>query len=251
MNGTKKNKKWVTYGSSRSSTTTTTTTTTSSSSSSYTPSSSKPRSSTVSSYTPSSSSSMKNLKFVLVGDGAVGKTCTLISYTTNSFPGEYIPSIMDNYSANVMYEGKAYNVGLWDTAGQEDYDRLRPLSYPQTDLFLVLFSVTNPTSFANIKTKWVPEIQHHCPGVPFILVGSKIDLRSDTDTAEKLKSKGLSFVTREEGEKLAKEIGAASYVECSALTQEGLKSTFDTGIGSVVNTKDKSTKRKSWWRKFF
>jgi len=179
----------------------------------------------------------------VVGDGAVGKTCLLISYTTNKFPAEYVPNVFDNYAVTVTIGGEPYTLGLFDTAGQEDYDRLRPLSYPQTDVFLVCFSVVAPASFENVREKWFPEIRHHCPKVPALLVGTQVDLRDDSKALEKLSKMKQKPVTVEQGEKMARECKAATYMECSALTQENLKAVFDEAIMAAllppVSTKKK------------
>ncbi|EHB16817.1 Ras-related C3 botulinum toxin substrate 1 [Heterocephalus glaber] len=177
---------------------------------------------------------MQAISCVAVGDGAVGKTCPLISYTTDAFPGEYIPTVCDNSSASVMVDGKPVNLGLWHTAGQEDYDRLHPLSCLQTDVSLICFSLVSPASFENVHTKWYPEVQHHCPNTPIILVGTKLDLRDDKDTIEKLKEKKPTSITYPQGLAMAKEIGAVKYLECSALTQWGLKTVFDEAIQGVL-----------------
>jgi small GTP-binding protein len=143
-----------------------------------------------------------------------------------------------------MVDSKPINLGLWDTAGQEDYDRLRPLSYPQTDVFLICFSIISPASYENVKNKWHPEIQHHAPGVPFILVGTKLDLRDDEETVERLREKRMEPVSLEAGEKLKDELGAYKYLECSALSQKGLKQVFDEAIRCVLTNQEKPARKK-------
>ena len=188
---------------------------------------------------------MQPIKCVVVGDGAVGKTCLLISYTKNAFPGEYVPTVFDNYSVIVSVDEKPVMLNLWDTAGQEDYDRLRPLSYPETEVFLLCFSVVSPTSFKNARKKWHPEILHHCPNTPVILVGTKLDLRDDYETISKLKENDLAPISYEAGKKLAEDIGAAKYVECSALTHKNLSVVFNEAIGVILNPPKNTQERKN------
>jgi Ras-related C3 botulinum toxin substrate 1 len=143
-----------------------------------------------------------------------------------------------------MVDGKPINLGLWDTAGQEDYDRLRPLSYPQTDVFLVCFSIVSPASYENARVKWYPELQHHCPNVPVIVVGTKSDLRNDPATTDRLRERRQAPLTREQGTQLARELGAYGYYECSALTLAGVKDLFDNAIRAVIAPSAAMAKKK-------
>ncbi|PIN15630.1 Ras-related small GTPase, Rho type [Handroanthus impetiginosus] len=172
------------------------------------------------------------IKCVTVGDGAVGKTCMLISYTSNTFPTDYVPTVFDNFSANVVVDGRTVNVGLWDTAGQEDYNRLRPLSYRGADVFLLAFSVASKASYENIYKKWVPELKHYSPQVPIVLVGTKLDLREDKEYLND--HPDADPITTQQGEELKKRIGAVAYIECSSKTQQNVKAVFDTAIKVVL-----------------
>jgi len=156
-----------------------------------------------------------------------------------------VPTVFDNYAVTVMIGDEPYTLGLFDTAGQEDYDRLRPLSYPQTDVFLVCFSVVAPASFENVKEKWFPEVRHHCPGVPCLIVGTQMDLRDDPTFIEKLAKNKQKPIAVEQGNKLARDLGAVKYVECSALRQKGLKDVFDEAILAALDPNASKTAKKA------
>lgn len=184
------------------------------------------------------STAFKDIKCVTVGDGAVGKTCILVSYSENMFPEDYIPTVFDNYCAKLMHNGQYVNLQLWDTAGQEAFQRLRHISYPCTDVFLVVFSVVSRNSFNNAINVWIDDVKEHAAGAPIILVGAKSDLRTDEITLQKCNKMGKPPVTMEEATKAANKCGAYAYVECSALHMDGISNVFDTAVGAVLNKKD-------------
>ncbi|XP_072534339.1 ras homolog family member Ua isoform X1 [Salminus brasiliensis] len=210
------------------------------------------------------SAAERKVKCVLVGDGAVGKTSLIVSYTTNGYPTEYVPTAFDNFSAVVAVDGKPVKLQLCDTAGQDEFDKLRPLCYTNADVFLLCFSVVSPSSFQNVREKWVPEIRRHCPRAPILLVGTQADLRQDVKVLIQLAKYKERPVEPQEASMCVEEVRAVSYMECSALTQKNLKEVFDAAILASIQHMDSQqqqrlTKRtpdkmrklsKSWWRKY-
>ncbi|KAJ5433287.1 GTP-binding protein rhoC [Penicillium daleae] len=174
-------------------------------------------------------------KFVVVGDGGCGKTCLLISYSQGYFPEKYVPTVFENYITQTTHRasGKTVELALWDTAGQEEYDRLRPLSYPETDLLFVCFAIDCPASLENVVDKWYPEVLHFCPTTPIILVGLKSDLRNKRTCIELLKTQGLTPITPEQGQGVAQRMGA-TYVECSSKEMRGVDEVFAKAVDTVI-----------------
>ena len=116
---------------------------------------------------------------------------------------------------------------------QETYDRLRTLSYYNTDVFVICFSLISPDSLVNVRSRWVPELKEFKPGTPFIVVGTQSDLRDNQVSG--------NCVTSTQGRKIARKVGALGYVECSSLTGDGIKDVFRTSLLAVVRPREKQT----------
>lgn len=179
-----------------------------------------------------------HIKLVCVGDGGCGKTCLMLTYTYGTFPTTYIPTVFENYLTVIKEpNGKLIELALWDTAGQEEYDRLRVLSYPEVNILLVCFAINSPASLDNVVDKWVPEVSHFCQDVPFILVGLKSDLRKNADnTGETIPgaTKSKVNISVDQAKSVAARIGANRYMECSARESEGISEVFNTAVAIVL-----------------
>ncbi|XP_068101075.1 rho-related GTP-binding protein RhoF [Hyperolius riggenbachi] len=186
----------------------------------------------------------REVKIVIVGDGGCGKTSLLMVYAKGSFPEQYAPSVFEKFTTSIMIGSKEICLHLYDTAGQEDYDRLRPLSYQDVNLVLICFDVTSPTSFENVLVKWYPEVHHFCRGVPIVLIGCKTDLRMDKERLRKLKSSQQEPITYYQGEATCKNIQADEYLECSAKFQENVDKVFRDATLIALNNMKKEKKMK-------
>lgn len=184
------------------------------------------------------------IKAVIVGDGGCGKTSLLMVFARGDFPKVYVPTVFEKYTASFQVDGKPAKIHLWDTAGQEDYDRLRPLSYSDANVVLMCFDVTNRSSYDNILTKWYPEVNHFCKGVPVLLVGCKTDLRQDPEVLRELRQGRQEPVTFQQGEAMARLVHAASYFECSARYQENVRDIFVATCATALRSARRPQRRR-------
>ncbi|PNY23758.1 Uncharacterized protein TCAP_06293, partial [Tolypocladium capitatum] len=187
-------------------------------------------------------------KLVLLGDGASGKTSLLNVFTRGYFPTVYEPTVFENYVHDIFVDSVHIELSLWDTAGQEEFDRLRSLSYDDTDLIMLCYSVDSKDSLENVESKWVGEIADNCPGVKLVLVALKCDLReqADEDEAEddaaaageagEQREKGPT-ISYDQGLEVARRIGASRYLECSAMKNRGVNEAFTEAARVALSVK--------------
>uniref|UniRef100_A0A1I8JP93 Ras-related C3 botulinum toxin substrate 1 n=1 Tax=Macrostomum lignano TaxID=282301 RepID=A0A1I8JP93_9PLAT len=164
----------------------------------------------------------------------------------NAFPAEYTPTVFDNYSTNIVIDSKPVCLGLWDTAGQEDYDRLRPLSYPKTDIFLICFSLAERHTAGTMS--WPSGTQNYsttCGNAPIILVGTKSDLRTDPDKLKELERFGQK---PEEAVDWLTRSAPRPTLECSAKLNMGLKELFEEAVMCVLKMRKKRIRLLGWLR---
>ncbi|KAJ1564362.1 GTP-binding protein Rho1 [Nowakowskiella sp. JEL0078] len=182
-------------------------------------------------------------KLVVVGDGACGKTSLLIRYIKNDYNEEYVPTVFDTYVSEITVDGRKVEMALWDTAGQEGYDRLRPLSYEKSSIVLICYAVDTPDSLENISVKWVPEVTQFCgTDIRYLLIGCKADLRNEENVIKELAAEGQSPVTFEQGSSMASKIRAFQYLECSAKTGLGVSNVFDAATRAALSHIEKRRK---------
>ncbi|XP_063040768.1 rho-related GTP-binding protein RhoN [Engraulis encrasicolus] len=155
-------------------------------------------------------------KIVVVGDTQCGKTALLHVFAKDCYPENYVPTVFENYTASFEIDKQRIELNMWDTSGSSYYDNVRPLAYPDSDAVLICFDISRPETLDSVLKKWQAETQEFCPSAKLVLVGCKLDMRTDVSTLRELSKQRLIPVTHEQGSMLARQLGAVAYVECSS-----------------------------------
>jgi len=185
---------------------------------------------------------LETYKVVAVGDAGIGKTCSLIMFSEGVFPFEYIPTLGGLYELSKAVGSQTYNLQLWDSAGQCDYDRLRPLCYPDTHVFLMQFSCSDEMSFFETYYKWIPEVRHHVVNPVIVMMLNKVDLRTNRLS---FFCENLTFpIESEEGEAMARNLGCVTYLETSAMKNIGLDDWTEVIVKSYDMSLQSKTRKK-------
>uniref|UniRef100_A0A3P9H864 Ras homolog family member V n=1 Tax=Oryzias latipes TaxID=8090 RepID=A0A3P9H864_ORYLA len=191
----------------------------------------------------------EELSLMLVGDGAVGKTTMIISYIFNGFNSEYKQTAFDVFTGLIHVNGVPIRLKLIDSAGQDGFGHLCSLCFPHVDVFILCFSLVNPRSFANISSKWIPQIRAANRTSPVVLVGSQSDLCHNMGILIHLNHQRTRPVSFEKAKRLAHRIRAHSFIECSALTQHNLKDVFDHAVYAAIEHKDSKSRKFTLFRR--
>uniref|UniRef100_A0A3B4A5T7 Rho-related GTP-binding protein Rho6 n=1 Tax=Periophthalmus magnuspinnatus TaxID=409849 RepID=A0A3B4A5T7_9GOBI len=182
-------------------------------------------------------------KLVLVGDVQCGKTAMLQVLAKDYYPETYVPTVFENYTACLDLEEQRVELSLWDTSGSPYYDNVRPLCYSDSDAVLLCFDISRPDTVDSALKKWKTEIQDFCPNTRILLIGCKTDLRTDVCTRIELSNQKQAPISYEQGTSLAKQLGAETYLECSAFTSEkSIHSVFRTAAQACMNKLQPSNK---------
>ncbi|KAK5866089.1 hypothetical protein PBY51_020305 [Eleginops maclovinus] len=178
-----------------------------------------------------------SLKCVLVGDSAVGKTALLVRFTSETYLDNYQPTVFENTGVEVYMDGVQINLGLWDTAGSDNFRQIRPRSYQQADVVLICYSVANPNSLASVQHKWIAEVRENLPRVPVLVVATQTDLRE-------IGAYRGSCISAAEGRRVAHEVHAKGYLECSSLSNRGVQQVFENAVRTAVYQAKKRARRR-------
>ncbi|XP_029692382.1 rho-related GTP-binding protein RhoN [Takifugu rubripes] len=183
-------------------------------------------------------------KIVVVGDTQCGKTALLHVFAKDCYPENYVPTVFENYTASFEIDKHRIELNMWDTSGSSYYDNVRPLAYPDSDAVLICFDISRPETLDSVIKKWQGETQEFCPNAKVVLVGCKLDMRTDVNTLRELSKQRLIPVTHEQGTTIARQIGAVAYVECtSKVSENSVRDVFH--VTTVASVRRPQLKRSS------